>query len=256
MPSFLRIPKVQLSHYLTFIYLTALIYSPTLSNLYLLFSVVGFTVFFDLLFTFMRKRVFFIPYAAIATGLIIALIIDPSALWYQIVVICAIAMGSKNFIRISGKHILNPAASGLFIGGIVLNLGVAWWGTSFQEIIKFEFKNLIFFSILLLPSLVSAYRMQRFGSILSFYTVYLVSTFILNPNLISSSFLQTLLNPSIIFFATVMLPEPMTSPVNLKRQIFYGVVIAIITFILRRGLFPDLLTPALLLGNILFFKYR
>jgi len=78
-------------------------------------------------------------------------------LWYQVAIISAIAMGSKNFIRVSERHILNPAASGLFIGGIVLNLGVAWWGTSFQNITKLDFQNLIFFSILLLPSLVSAY---------------------------------------------------------------------------------------------------
>lgn len=263
---FLNTPKVQLTLFLILIYTTALIRFPTFASLYVLFTTLVFTIFFDLLFTFIRRKTLFIPFAAIVTSLIIALLIDPAASWYQIGLISAIAMGSKNYIRISGRHIFNPAAMGLFLGGIILNLGVAWWGVSFQNISKLSIENLTFFFILLLPALVSAYRMRRSGSILSFIVLYAVLTSVSDLSLLPKSLLSTLLNPATLFFAIVMLPEPMTSPVNLKRQILYGTTVVLIILALsyppvinllsNHNLLPDLFTPALLLANLIFFRYR
>ncbi len=112
MPSFLRIPKVQLTLTLLLIYLTVFRLYPVTQSLYVLVMSLGSIILFDLLFTFIRRRTLFIPFAAIATGLIIALIIDPDATWYQIAVVSGIAMGAKNFIRVSNRHIFNPAATG------------------------------------------------------------------------------------------------------------------------------------------------
>lgn len=257
----LKIPKVQLSLILFLIFFSTVVAYPLNQSIFLLINSLGFCLIFDLLFTYIRNRKFFIPHAAVVTGLIITLIVDPQATWYQIGLISAIAMATKNFLRISNRHIFNPASTGLLFGGIIFNLGVSWWGVSFQNIIPFNMQSLILFIILLSPILVSGYELRRFGSILSFFIIYIFVSFFGSP-----SFLSELLNPGTIFFATVMLPEPMTSPVNLKRQILYGVLVALIALILSYPFItaflssllflPDIFIPALLLGNLLFFKFR
>lgn len=244
--SILRIPKIQLAAALTLIYLSSLKQYPIATTLYILITSVGFAIFFDLLFTFLKSRTFFLPLSALITGFIIALIIDPNALWYQVATICGLAMGFKKLFRIGGKHIFNPAGAGLFLGGLIFNLPVTWWGASFQNITVPNFGNFLFFFILHLPAYVSVWRLKRFGSIFSFLLIY---------NLFSR--FSLVLDPTTIFFALVMLPEPMTSPFNLKKQIFYGVIVATVGLILSHiPIFPDILISALLLGNLFNFFFK
>lgn len=256
----LKVPKVQLTICLLLVFISTL--NVSLLNFPLLIGSVSLTIFFDILFTFFRKKVLFIPWAAIATGLIIALISDPHLGLYKLAVICFIAMASKNFLRISNKHIFNPAALGLFLGGIILNSSVSWWGVSFQTITDKPWA----FLVLLTPAYVSFYRMKRFGSILSFLLLYALLTSFLSHRLTPQVLINNLLDPTTIFFAIVMLAEPMTSPFKLKRQILYGIAVAITTltlsypaissFLSGLKLLPDVLIPSLLLANMLFFKYR
>lgn len=257
MAQFLQIPKVQLSILLALIYLSALRLYPKEWSIYLLLSSLGFCILFDLVLTYIRKGRLFVPFAAIASGLIIALIVDLNAKWYELALICAFSMASKNYLRFSGRHIFNPAGFGLLAGGLIFSLPVAWWGVSFQSFPPLwgpavvSFQNLVPMLILISPSLVSAYRMRRFVSITAFLLTYI---------LLSGSFIS-FLDPTLLFFALVMLPEPMTSPVDYKRQVMYGVVVGGLSYLMSvnnfiAGLLPDVLIPALLLGNLVFFKFR
>lgn len=236
MLAILTIPKVQLALMLLTLYAAAAVKFPNFNTLFLFLACVGFNVTFDLLFTLIRRRTFFIPFAAIVTGLIMTLIIDRSSTWFYIATAAAMAMGLKNFVRVEGRHIFNPAASGLFLSGLLFHQYVSWWGVSLP--------NIIFFLILLLPAIISFFRFKKYYSILA----YFFSSTVISHNL-------TVFDPAILFFATVMLPEPMTSPVNYKKQIIYGALVAIIPFILTIPLVGgDPLLLALLLGNLLFFK--
>lgn len=262
----LRIPKVQLAILLFFIFLSTQTKYSIATSAYLLLASVGFSIAFDLLFAFLRKRRLFMPYAAIVTGLIISLIVAPDVTWYQIATTSAVAMGAKNFLRVSGRHIFNPAAIGLFIGGIVFKQYITWWGVSFQNITHLTLSNAFLFLILLLPIFVSGYRMGRLYVILTFVVAYTVFSHVFTFTFSLSSFITRLADPTIVFFATVMLPEPMTSPMNPERQVLFGLTVAVITQALSFpavvnslgavGLLPDLFIPALLLGNLLFFKSR
>lgn len=242
---FLRYPKVQLSILLFLIYLSALKVYPNITTIYLMIASITFCITSDLIFTYLRKRVLFIPFAAITTGLIITLTTDVNASWFELAAICVFAMASKNFIRISGRHIFNPAAFGLFFGGVVFAIPVSWWAPISN------FQILLPFLILISPALISAYRMRRFVSILTF----LISYALLSQSVVG------FLDPTALFFSLVMLPEPMTSPFNFKRQAMYGVIVAILSFLLSTNssiaiLLPDVLIPALLLGNLIFFKFK
>lgn len=264
MPSILRIPKVQVALTLALIYLSALIKFPTSTNFYLLIMSVVFTALFDLLFTYFRKRTLFIPYAAIVTGLILAIIVDQSLSWFQIAIVSALAMGVKNFLRISGRHIFNPVASGLFLGSLIFNQFTAsWWAASFQNIVSME--NLPYFLILLTPAVVSIYRLKKYYMMLTFFAVNLILTSIFYPFSSLESITSKLFDPSTIFFLLVMLPEPMTSPVNWKMQLFYGGMVAAVPFILSVTNITSLLSSlvafdsllfALLLGNLIFSKNK
>ena len=244
MPQFLKIPKIQLALILLLIASTAVLHRPITSTILVFLLSVGFSVFSDLLFLTVRRIKLFIPYAAIVSGLIIGLLTSPHAPWYQIATICILAMAGKNFLRISGKHLFNPAGTGLFLAGILFQQTVSWWGVSFQK--------LFYFGILCLPLLVSGLRMRRYASIFSFLITY--------------ALISVPLDPTVIFFSLVMLPEPMTSPARLKRQILYGIIIALIVIALSyptvnsalsiKGVLPDPLIAALLAGNLIFFRFR
>lgn len=263
----LAIPKVQLVIALVLISLTALNLNPIDLSLFLLLTSLFFTVGFDILFAYIRKRkLFTTPYAAIVTGLIIGLIVDTSSSWYQIATYAFLAMAAKNFIRVSNRHIFNPAAFGLFTGGIIFGSVVSWWGVSYQTIRDFNLLNLFLFLILLTPVYVSGYKLKRYFSTLTFLIAYTILSHFFLFSFSLESIIERLLDPVTLFFATVMLPEPMTSPVNSKRQIFYGLTVTsfafifsypeINNFLLSNKLLPDIYVPALLLGNLLFFKYR
>lgn len=260
MQAILRMPKAQLSLLLFVIFLSVFLLSPSLELLSLLILTVGLTIFFDLLFTYIRKRKFFTPYAALATSLIISLIVDPSVSFLQLAVITAIAMGAKNWIRFSNRHIFNPGAFGLFVGGLVFQLPVSWWGVASQVPIISNPVSLILFLILISPLYVSSYKMSRYISTSVFILVYATLSIIITGDITSTSLLRVLLDPTTLFFAAVMLPEPMTSPINKKRQALYGTAVAAITILISlfatSFFLPDVLLPALLIGNLLFFRYR
>lgn len=266
MASVLRIPKAQLALLLFIIFLSTLTHYPVFSSVFILLISLVFTISVDLLFIYIRKRAVFMPYAAVVTGFIIALLSNPATKWYEIAAISAIAMATKNFIRISDKHVFNPAAVGLLVGGILFRQPVAWWGTSFQSITYPAVQNILTFIILLLPVIVSGFRLRRYYGILAFVGSYTIFPYVLTTAISPSSLITRLLDPTVVFFATVMLPEPMTSPSNPKRQVLFGLTVAVLIQILSYppftnalvafSLLPDLFIPALLLGNLLFFKLK
>jgi len=257
----LRIPKVQLILLLLLISSSSLLYYPLRSVVRIVSLSVLFTVFSDLLFMYLRKHILVVPYAAIATSLILGLTINPNMPWYGIFLISLIASGSKYFLRFSNRHIFNPAAMGLVVGNIFLQDTVSWWGVSFQNWRLDPLSTAVFF-ILLLPFLVSGMRMKRFSTIFAFMGMYSLLVF-LQSNDPSFTLVK---DPSVLFFAITMLSEPMTSPVVWQRQIVYGLFVAttaIVYFylpfsrtLLAINMFPDGLLPFLLLGNLVFFRFR
>lgn len=252
----MRTPKAQLAVLLLGIYLTTSAQFPVSLTAPVVALSVGSCVIFDLLWTFLKRRAIFLPLGAIVTGLIVGLVIDPQTGWFQIVSVAAIAMAVKVSVRISGRQVFNPAAAGLFVAGVLWRGGFGWWGVSFQRPTLLDPWNIVAFSLLLLPTFVSFYRLRRVGSGASF----------LIADALLTGVRQTILNPAVLFFAIVMLPEPMTSPVRPKSQVLYGITVAILTSLLSApslytllggyGLFPDILTPALLVGNLLFVRHR
>ncbi len=234
-------------------------------SLSLLLFCLGSTVGSDLVFTYIRRGKLFIPFGAIVTGLILTLIIDPSDLWWQILVIAASAMAKKNFLRIGSRHVFNPAASGLLIGWVLFGLNPSWWGPSFYSGSWLNIQNLLILVAVIGIFYVSGYRLKRYYSMAAYLVILGVLSAITSASFSPQSIFATLLSPGTLFYAFLMLPEPMTSPVNKKRQMIYGATVAVLftvlVFIFNNTNLSNFNTPdasivSLLIGNLLFFRVR
>lgn len=265
MPLLLKNPRVQLIILLSVLFLVTILHLEIPTALMLFILCVGGTAGFDYLFAAIKKQELRIPYSGIITGLILALIIDPAAGWWQILIITAAATGIKDFLRISDKHIFNPAASGLMTGFLLFGLNPSWWGPTPYSFDKFHPVNILLAVSVFALAYVSLFRYKRYFNVLS----YLLVSIILQVLLLSSSFsnaIAAMINPGSLFFALVMLPEPMTTPVKKLKQVFFGVFVAVVNlgiiYAMANGMlpefsnFPDTSLIALLLANVIFFKLR
>lgn len=187
----------------------------------------------DFIIIGLRDRKIVFPLSAFVSGLIISCVLAPTRLFY-IAPIAAIF--SKHIIRLSSKHIFNPAGFGLLVANVFFGLPLSWWlATNWVLIMIF--------------GLFIAYRIRKFSLIFSF----MLSVFILS---IGYSLLrhQPLLanalsiNPFFVFF---MLPEPKTSPLYLKSKLIYGAIVSFFV-ILSFAILPryDFNILGLIAGNI------
>lgn len=259
MKRILRLPKIQMFFFLLVIYFSAAVYQMSLSLILSLILILLATLALDLFFLKIRKLDFFLPSAALVTASIISLTNTPRNSLFELLLIIFIAVFAKQFLRIDNRHIFNPAALGLFVGGIIFKTNISWWAVSFQEFRFGNLESVIYFIMLLFPAYVSVYRMRRYGIIIPFFLTYVIFNFLFLKNPI-------LFDPTVIFFSLVMLPEPMTSPNKRLRQVLFGIAVASMAVLIslpvsyfgfRIGeLIPDPLIVSLLMGNLLFFKFR
>jgi len=184
--------------------------------------------------------------SAFITGLILTLIVSPAAsiseLWMLGAIAC-IAMGSKYILAIRGKHVFNPAAIAVVITGFTLGVGASWWiGT------------VTMLPFVALGGYFLVRKIAREDMVLSFVLAVLgigISYALFQEFDILTTLDQIVLSSGLLFFATVMLTEPLTTPPTRKLRIVYGVLVGILflPFVHIGSLYvtPEL---ALILGNI------
>lgn len=258
---FFRIPKIQIILILLLICSTTISQNPIYSTVLLLFFSLASAVLSDFLFLTIRKKQLFFPSAAIVSGLIIALLTAPNLPWYESVIASTLAMFAKNFLRVSERHIFNPAAIGLFVAAMFFNHNVSWWGVSFQEFTLENIQSILLFGIILIPFLVSAIRLKKYYIQFAFLSTHTIA-FVLMNMYFGVSFLLLppfILDPTTLFFTGVMLTEPMTSPNKPSLQIAFGITVALISILTVLPLFKNIADPfifSLLIGNLLFVKFR
>jgi len=231
----INIPKVQMALSLIVIAISAVLYFGKIEGAFSILLAVAAVLVSDAIFIRIRNIEPFYLNAAIVSGLIIGLLSFPTLPWYNVVLAGVAAMAVKNFLRFKSKHIFNPAASGLFVAGILFHHNISWWGVS------------IFSLVIFLPGLVSMVRLRRYRILIGFFLVYLLA-----GTLIFHSVLVLILDSATIFFSLVMLPEPMTTPNKPIRQLLFGVLVGVISLI-PISFLPDQLLTGLLLGNLIFF---
>lgn len=185
----------------------------------------------------------------IITALILFLIINPAAGildLFALFMASVIAMASKYLLVVNKMHIFNPAAFSALFTGILLNYYSSWWVGSM--------------AMLPLTAIIGALiikKVRRFLMSAVFALVTIVTAFVFNfdQNLNYVDFIsQLIFSWPIIFFATVMLTEPLTMPGTKKLQLIYTIVVGV--FFGARfhiGFISSTPELALILGNLAFF---
>lgn len=187
------------------------------------------------------------------TALILALIITPATRFGDIQFLflaysaSAIAMISKYILAIGKKHLFNPAAIAVVGTALLINQSASWWiGTAAMA------------PFVIIGGLLMTKKLIRFDLVMSFILVALAgivgSHLAGSPAHLVSIIDRTLLSSSLLFFAFVMLTEPLTTPPTAKLRITYGALVGFL-FVPALHFGSFYLTPelALVLGNV--FSY-
>lgn len=182
------------------------------------------------------------------TALILVLIVLPPSEFtlqelYPIFLISFLAIASKFLIAYRKKHLFNPVAISLVIMGMLgFGIGTWWVATPFM------------FIPTLIIGLFIVKKIRRFHMFLAFLipasATMLLFGFIQGFSLLDI-FNQSFLSWPIIFFGTIMLTEPLTTPPRKIEQIYYGAFVGFI-FGTQYKIGPLYSTPelALVVGNI------
>ncbi len=182
------------------------------------------------------------------TAFILALIITPTISFSGIsflVIAAVLAMASKYILNIRGKHIFNPAAIAVVVTGFAINGYASWWvGTS----------SMFLWS---LAGILIVRKIRRFDLVFYFFITSIVSLLFISYFRGSVNIIQILKNAffdsPILFFAFVMLSEPLTTPPTAALQSIYGGIVGILFSPIHFGAFFTSPEITLSIGNI--FSY-
>jgi ferredoxin-NADP reductase/Na+-translocating ferredoxin:NAD+ oxidoreductase RnfD subunit len=178
------------------------------------------------------------------TALILVLIISPAKDLSDFAILAfagLIAMASKYILVINRWHLFNPAAFGVFAIGLLFNHYASWWvGTDFMT------------PVIFLCGMLILRKMKRFIMAIIFELTVLVlvgTQAYLNQSASQAwhNVWSTLISSGLLFFAYVMLTEPLTSPRHLRNYVPYALLVGLLYSYINFGLEPE---QALLLGNI------
>src|SRR3989337_588137 len=179
--------------------------------------------------------------SATITALILSLIVGPVDFSRHIVLLTLLALlatASKYILAIKKRHVFNPAALAVTLAAILGWFGASWWVGNLP---------LIFFTTL--GGFLILAKVKRFTLVATFLVVYLIALAFSGLDVVS-----LLIYSPIVFFATVMLIEPLTSPVETNKQMAYAVFVAIALISFQQYLGVGYtLELALLAGNVFFY---
>lgn len=183
--------------------------------------------------------------SSIITGLILALIftptIEPTGLLI-LALVGLIAGASKYVLTLRGRHIFNPAALAAVAIGLTGLAAASWW-------VATPPLTLIVLAIVL----ISIYKTKNYAIILTFLgvAVPLLLVYLALNGIDFVNSLMLLLSWPLLFFAGIMLTEPLTLPPR-KWQMYVEAVIVAVLFVvpIKIGEFETNPAVALLVGNL------
>ena len=187
--------------------------------------------------------------SSLITGLILFLILTPAARISEAGLLALgalIAMGSKYLLSFHGRHIFNPAAFAAVVLGLMGSPIVAWWVGS-----------TVLLAVVLIIGLAVVRKVRRFEMFGVFFAasiavmmVYAVRT----QTMITDALVQSVTSWPLLFFGTIMLTEPLTTPPTRYLRIRYGLLVGVL-FSAQFRIGPLFSTPefALIAGNVFSF---
>lgn len=191
------------------------------------------------------------PDAAIATGLFLALIFAPTAPLLLTGSSAFAAVALRHAVRFRGRPWLNPAMSGAVLGSLVLGLVPAWW----VGIGPYGVEMVAGLGLLLLLRDRRSWRLPA-TFLLTYSFLSVLQHLVVGASTNLSILLLLSFDPSTVFFAFFLVPEPRTAPRSDPDRVLYagsiGVGAAVLPVILPSlGVFASLAA-----GNLLSVALR
>ncbi len=183
--------------------------------------------------------------SALILALIITPIRSPNDLWF-LGWASVLAMASKYLVVLGGKHIFNPVAFAVALTYLTVNHVASWWVGSGPML-----------PFVLPAALLIIRKIGRFDMVLSFLLAAVGITLVVDIFSGANSIVtmqQVLLNSPLIFFASIILTEPLTTPPTRRSRIAYGVLVGLL-FAPQLHVGSIFMTPelAILIGNVYTF---
>lgn len=183
---------------------------------------------YDLAWTYIRDRVWYTPVSSWISGLILSLVAIPAPRIGLIVVLPLVAVTFKHLFHLGkNRHLLNPAAIAMAVMAL-FEPAVSWWGVTWSTV---EWGRIPLAIVTVVGAFI-LWRQSRWHVALPFlasYAVFLAILFLWGGIALADvpSFLKPqIIDGTTIFFATVMLIEPLTSMFSTARQrVTYGVLV-------------------------------
>lgn len=150
---------------------------------------------------------------------------------------------SKFILAIRRKHVFNPAALGVALTALALNQAASWWvGT------------LAMLPFVTVGGLLVTRKLRHFDLVLSFLAVALLAIgagHLSSAGVFAATLGNALTSTPLVFFATVMLTEPLTTPPTRNLRIAYGALTGLLVAPwMHVGSFYSTPELALLAGNV------
>lgn len=202
----------------------------------------------DVIWTYLRDKIWYFPLSSLLSGCILSLVALPFNNLAIAAILPILAVSGKQLIHFGKmRHIFNPASLAMAIVSLFTPI-ISWWGVVWG--------NPVFWTVLLLGIFI-LWRQSAWHKTLPFLAAYSIMLAIVSLASshgavdISKLFDRQIFDGRLIFFSTVMLIEPVTSTFPSKKQrIFYGISVGIFAALLTHFKIDSLII-GLLLGNLL-----
>lgn len=174
----------------------------------------------DLGFQSLRFERLRFPDGALATGLFLALILTPTVPLVAAGAVTLAAIGGKHVLRVRGRPILNPAASGVVLGAFAFGLAPAWW----VGIGPLGEMAMVAAGIAVVLRSPKNWRIPA-TFFLVFAPLSILLRFTYGTSLAPSVIVLGVLDPSTLFFGLFMVSEPRTAPANVHLHLVYATLV-------------------------------
>jgi Na+-translocating ferredoxin:NAD+ oxidoreductase RnfD subunit len=173
-----------------------------------------------------RKKIWEFPSGAILSAMIVAMVLRSQEPWYVLAFTASVAVVSKYIFRSKTANVFNPAALAIIVSFCVFHTGQSWWGAlvDMRPVAKLA---------LLAGGAFIADRVNKMPLVLTFlgayFALFTVMSFIGTP-LDAAEIFRSPDAEAALYFATVILTDPPTSPPKYRDQMVYGLIVAVISF--------------------------
>ncbi|MGI0132953.1 MAG: RnfABCDGE type electron transport complex subunit D [Thermoplasmata archaeon] len=176
----------------------------------------------DLAFQRARFEHLRFPEGALATGLFLALLLPPIVPLVGAGTVTVAAITIKHTLRYRGRPVFNPAATGVVLGALMFGMAPAWWGS-------IDVYLLVGVGALVLARTWRDWRLPvsflvayAFLSSFQRWIVVLATGSMIVPRVL----LLQAVDPAVLFFALLMVPEPRSAPSDRRAQPVYAAIVA------------------------------